>query len=104
MASRAPRALVTLRRHGRKLTVKIRCPSAAGSACTVTIELRRVRRMHGHTRPITLATRTLRLAPGRAKRLVFTNSLLLSRRSQLRLEVATRTSLGRAQQSLSIPR
>jgi hypothetical protein len=102
--ARAPRALVSLRRRGRKLAVKIRCPSAAGSACTVTVELRRARRMHGHARLITLAMGTLRLAPGRAKTLVFTNVLLLSKRSQLRLVVSTGTSLGRAQQSLSIPR
>lgn len=97
-------AVVILIRHKRHLTVRVGCPRAASSTCTVTLVLRRTHRTHGRNRSTVLASRSIRLASGQMRPVSFTSALLLSARRQIHLIVTTSTSAGRVTQALAIPR
>lgn len=102
--SKPVRALVTLKRHKRRLTAKVVCPRAAVSACTVTLTLQRSRRIHRQTHTVTLVRRTVRVPGGQSRTVTFSNPAVLTARSQLRVSVTTETLAGRVLQLLAVPR
>jgi hypothetical protein len=102
--SKPVRALVTLRRHKRRLNAKVVCPRAASSACTVTVSLTSTSRVHRHARTVSLIAHTVRILAGRSRTLAFSNPAILSARHKLRVVVVTITTAGRAIQSLAVPK
>jgi hypothetical protein len=102
--TRGVRASVRLHRHGGRLIVTIVCPRAAPSTCSVSLALRRSRRIHGHVHAILLATKTVRVPAGRSRTVTIANRALLTAGRQLRLIVVTTTTGGRVVQSLAVGR
>ena len=108
LASRAKsnpvRALVTLKRHKRRLTAKVVCPRTAMSACTVTLTLQRSQRIHRHTHTVTLIRRTVRVPAGQSRKVTLSSPAVISARRQLTVLVTTVTQAGKLMQSLTVPR
>jgi hypothetical protein len=102
--TRGVRASVRLHHHGQRLVVTIVCPRAAPSTCSVSLALRRSRRIHGHVHAILLAIKTVRVPAGRSRTVMIANGALLTAASQLRLTVVTTTTGGRVVQSLAVGR
>ena len=102
--TRGVRASVRLHRHGQRLIVTIVCPRAAPSTCSVSLALRRSRRIHGHVHAILLATKTVRVPAGRSQTVTIANGALLTAGHQLRLIAVTTTTGGRVVQSLAVGR
>lgn len=98
------RARVTLLRRKLRLIATVACPRDAPSACLVTLNLRRTRRIKGHAHVVSLRKQTVRVPAGQSRNVTFRSSAVASARRQLAVLVTTVTRAGRLQQSLAVPK
>jgi hypothetical protein len=97
---KAPNVRVRSKRSRSTLRLRLTCPKTAPSSCAVTVKLQRKRGKAFRT----LVTKRVTVRANRTRTIVLRRGDIRRVRKQLRLVVATKTSLGTASRNLKVPR